>query len=314
MDENVKAQAPTAQNGATAKKHRRGVSNETRATTALKFHEKDAAQNGLFVGQLKDVSVDYRTISSDTKGLASFAGMSIPRLVFHFTSNHSNEAEQRNVYQTLLPVESNIDTIPGGKNEWQVNNVLAWIKHVLDVFYLKGRQLTEQEEEALEIPFVDYDDAGEYVSVEPETVIAGYGAVFMAAANMLNGTYSDNTKEATGKPCYKDANGAPIKIWMKLLRCKRTKDGWRNVSNGDLSFDPFIGEGVIELHKTNMPPTILKLDLAKESITPKNVNKQPTIGTPGTNIMGGMMVGNVPTANNDFTNGAFAEASGDMPF
>ena len=43
-------------NGATAevptRKNRRGVSNETKAVSQLKFHEKDAAQNGLFIGHL----------------------------------------------------------------------------------------------------------------------------------------------------------------------------------------------------------------------------------------------------------------------
>ena len=296
-------------------KLRRGVSNQTRATSQLKFHERDANPNGLFVGQLKEVSIDWRTIGADSKGLASFAGLSIPRLVFHFTSNHPNEAEQRNVYHNLLPVESNIDTIPGGEAEWQVNQVRAWIKHMLDIFYLKGRELTPIEEDALTLPFVDFDEQGEYVAVDPEEVIAGYAAVFKTASDMLNGRYSDAEREATGKPYYRDANGGPIKVWMKLLRCKRVKDGWRNVTNGDLSFDPFIGEGVIELQKTNMPPAILKIDVSKESITPKEVNKQPTIGTPGTPIGGIVpsMMPNIPMGDNG-TNSAYAKANSEMPF
>lgn len=300
-------------------KGRRGVSNETRATTALKFHEKDCSKYGLFVGQLKEVLVDYRTLSEDTKGLSSFAGLAIPRLIFHFASCHNNDAEQRHVYQNLLPVESNIDTIPGGSKEWQINNTFAWIKHILDVFYLKGRVLTPQEEDALTLPFCDFDEQNEYVAVEPEEVLAGYASVFKAAADMLNGTYSDSEHEATGKPCYKDANGASLKIWMKLLRCKRVKGEWRNVSNGELAFDPFIGEGAIELLKTNMPPVILKLDLAKESITPQEVNKKPTIGAPGTPIggmviapgMGGMPMGMPSGAD---VNAAFNEAGDDTPF
>ena len=40
------------------KKVRRGVSNKTQAVAQLKFHEKDAAQNGLFVGHLEEVRVD----------------------------------------------------------------------------------------------------------------------------------------------------------------------------------------------------------------------------------------------------------------
>ena len=131
---------------------------------------------------------------------------------------------------------------------------------------------------------------------------------------MLNGTYSDSTKEATGKPCYKDANGNPIKIWMKLLRCTKRKDKWSNITNGDLSFDPFIREGVIELFKTNMPPTILKIDLSRESITPKDVNKTPTIGSGP--IGGGVMTptGTVVGSGDLGANAAFTDANSDMPF
>lgn len=307
----------TTQNAAGAnaapKKVRRGITNQTSATTQLKFHEKDAAQNNLFVGQLKEVLVDYRTISADNTGLSSFAGLSIPRLVFHFASNHATDAEQRHVYETLLPVESNVATIPGGSDAWRVNNIFRWIKHILDTFYLKGRALSAAEEDALSLSFVDYDDNGEYIQVTPEEVIAGYKTLFEAAASMLNGTYSDDTREATGKPCYKDANGSPIRVWMKLLRAKKQKNEWKNVSqNGELGFDPFIGEGVVELVKTNMPPNILKVDLAKESITPKATEKrQPSIGIPGSPV-GGVTI---PAGNNFNPNaGAYAEAGEEMPF
>ena len=38
-----------------AKKVRRGVSNQTKAVAQLRFHEKDAATNGLFIGHLEEV-------------------------------------------------------------------------------------------------------------------------------------------------------------------------------------------------------------------------------------------------------------------
>jgi hypothetical protein len=150
--------------GATAeapvKKNRRGVTNETKAVSQLKFHEKDSAQNGLFIGHLEDVTVNWAVGKEGT----SFAGLKMPYLTFHFASQHTNPAEQRHVYNTLFPVDSNIATIPGGTDEWRVNNCFAWIKHMLDVYYLKGRMMTEAEEDALTLPFCDYDDNGEYVS------------------------------------------------------------------------------------------------------------------------------------------------------
>ena len=78
-------QAKAAPAEAAPKKLKRGVSNQTQAVNQLKFHEKDAAQNGLFVGHLEEVRVDW-SLNADGK---SFSGMNVPRLTYHFTSNHA---------------------------------------------------------------------------------------------------------------------------------------------------------------------------------------------------------------------------------
>ena len=306
----IKGTVTEATAEASIKKRKRGINNQTQAVNQLRFHEKDAANNGLFVGHLAEVRVDY-SVNTDGK---SFTGMNIPRLTFHFTSNHSNVNEQRHVYQTLFPVESNINTIPGGSEEWKVNNVLNWIKHILDVFYLKGRQLTEAEEDSLTIPFVDFDDNGEYIALDPEEILKGYATLFNNAASMLNGTYSNSDTEATGKPCYKDANGKYISLWIKLLRHRKRKNTWINIGqNGDLAFDNFIGNGVIEIQKPNTPPAILRLDLSKESITPKETKKQPAMGILG-NPMGGVMTGAPSMMDGAQDMSAFNNADDEMPF
>ena len=307
----IKTNAATANAQTVAKKVRRGVSNKTQAVAQLKFHEKDAAQNGLFVGHLEEVRVDW----SNNAEAKSFTGMSIPRLTFHFASNHANASEKRHVYQTLFPVESNVNTIPGGSEDWRVNNVFNWIKHILDVFYLKGREMTEAEEDALSLTFEDFDENGEYVSVEAEDVIAGYRAIFENAAAMLNGSFELADGEVA-KPVYKTSDGKFIPCWLKLLRHKKRKGDWVNVgANGDLAFDGFIGNGVVELLKKDCPPTVLRLDLAKESITPKETKKTPTIGAPGMGApaMGGVMAG-APTMNMPVDNGAFQAVGEEMPF
>lgn len=307
----IKTNVATVNAQTVAKKVRRGVSNKTQAVAQLKFHEKDAAQNGLFVGHLEEVRVDWSN-NADAK---SFTGMSIPRLTFHFASNHANASEKRHVYQTLFPVESNVNTIPGGSEDWRVNNVFNWIKHILDVFYLKGREMTEAEEDALSLTFEDFDENGEYVSVEVEDVIAGYRAIFENAAAMLNGSFELADGEVA-KPVYKTSDGKYIPCWLKLLRHKKRKGDWINVgANGDLAFDGFIGNGVVELLKKDCPPTVLRLDLAKESITPKETKKTPTIGAPGMGApaMGGVMAG-APSMGMPVDNGAFQAAGEDMPF
>lgn len=309
MSEKENAATESAQT--VVKKSRRGVSNKTQAVAQLKFHEKDAAQNGLFIGHLENVSVEWYT---DANG-KDFTGEKVPRLVFHFASNHNSASEKRHAYQSLIPVPSNVNTIPDGQESWKVDNVFNWIKHILDVFYLKGRELTAVEEDALSLTFDDVDENGEYVPVETADVLSGYRTLFEAAAAMLNGQFNLGDGE-TAKPCYKTADGKFIPCWIKLLRHKKRKTDWINVtSNGDLGFDGFIGNGVVELLRKDMPPAVLRLDLAKESITPKEVKKAPTIGAPGMAPgIGGVMAGTMPEMGGNYDAGAVAAAADDMPF
>ena len=292
------------------KRKGRGVSNNTVATAQLKFHEDNAAANKLFIGHLEDVTVNWATAGEKS----AFNGYKIPYLTFAFESNESDKSLRKHVYETLFPQPSNIATIPGGDDAWRVDNILKWIKHIFDVFG-KGRALTEAEEDALTLPFIDFDEeTREWISVEVEEVINGYAFIFNNIAAILNGTFG--LKEGDTPKCmYKTADGKFIPIWMKLLRAKKTKKGWSNVTqNGDLGFDDFLGTGAIELMNGNNPPLRLKVDIAKESITPKESPK-PTIGgfaqMPGAvpampNMMGTPMVGSEAAA--------FSAAGGDTPF
>lgn len=295
-------------NDAPIKKLKRGVSNKTQAVAQLRFHEKDAAGNGLFIGHLEDVRVDW-SVNADG---GAFTGIKIPRVTLHFASEHKVETEKRHVYQTIFPQPSNVDTIPGGKDAWRVDNVFNWIKHILDVYYLKGREMTPEEEDALTLNFVDYEEDGagfSYVPVDAEKdVVPAYATMFENFVNMMNGKFNLADGE-TAKPCYKTADGKFIPAWLKLLRHKKRKNEWINVGqNGELAFDNFIGSGVVELMKKDTPPSVLRIDASKESITPKETKKQPTIGVPG----GGVTVGDMPMGNAP-ANGAFGDAD-NLPF
>ena len=85
--------------------------------------------------------------------------------------------------------------------------------------------------------------------------------------------------------------------------------------DGARGFDGCSGIGVVELIRKDMPPAVLRVDLAKESITPKETKKAPSIGAIGSNMasMGGVMAG-APMNMGAPTNSAFAEAADDMPF
>lgn len=274
------------------RKLRRGVNNETRATTRLKFDERRDANrsNGLFVGHLDNVEIRMVAIGEDVQSLPQFAGLNIPILILTFASNHEDVSQRRYVTHRMMPAESNALTIPDGKEAWKVDSVFAWMKHVLNVFVLKNREMTEEEEDALTLPFEDFDENGQYVPVEPNIVVEGWHTVFNNFVKML-----DNN----GKPVYKSANGGIVPIWMKLLRFTKVNKEWRPVvtgksTYGDLGFTTFVGEGCIELFKQDTPPN-LKIDVTKESITYKETKKdtaKPTMAA-GAGVVPGMMPGGV---------------------
>ena len=183
---------------------------------------------------------------------------------------------------------------------------------MLDVYYLNGRRMTEQEEDALALSFCDYDDNGEYVSVEPQEVLNGYAALFANVVTILEGKFNLPEGE-TPKPCYKDASGKPIVVWMKLLRHKKRKGDWINITpNGELGFDNFVGSGILEIYnpKTNVPAK-LRIDLSKESILPQETKKTPSVG--GVAPMGGTMVPSMAAMPMD-DGGAYSAAGEEMPF
>ena len=294
------------------KVNRRGVA-AARGTTRLKFSHEQAKQNGLFIGHLESVVVSMIQIGEDKTGMPSFNGLEIPKIVLTFASNDPEVSKRNYVSLQFTAVESNANTIPGGKDEWKVNTVFDWFKHILNVYVLKGRELTEDEANALTLSFEDFDEQGEYVPVEPEDVVAGWKTLFENFENILN-------RGRDGQPYYKSKDGKYIPVWIKLLRYIKTgKKGWQPVNNGDLAFPSFVGEGCIEVYKQNTPPSI-RIDSVKEAIIPMNIEKAkaPNMPTPGMGGVAAPAMGGVPVVDpmvgaGNF-NGIATEAADDMPF
>ena len=295
----------------TKKVSRRGVGS-ARGTQRLKFSHQNASQNGLFIGHLANVEITTITIGQDTTGMPSFNGMELPRLALTFTSNEEEVSKRHFVTLSFTPVESNANTIPGAKEEWKINAIFDWLKHLLNVYVLKGRELTEDEEAALSLGYEDFDEDGQYVPVDPEEVVAAWRVLFENVENILNRGGKDD------KPVYKTADNKIIVLWMKLLRYNKTKKGWTPLNNGDLTFPTFVGEGCIEIFKQNTPPSI-RLDAVKEAIVPMNVEKAKAPnagGMMGGPAMGGApMIDSMPGGNFNEGFGAVGAAAGDdLPF
>lgn len=313
VETNVAASATAAEEVQEVKKvNRRGIGT-ARGTTRLKFSHELAKPNGLFIGHLDSVVVNMIKIGEESTGMPSFNGLEIPRLTITFASNEEEVNKRHYIPLTFTAVESTANTIPGGSDEWKVNAVFDWIKHILDVYVLKGRELTDDEANALSLSFEDFDEQGEYVPVEPEEVIAGWKTLFENFENIMN-------RGRDGQPYYKSKDGKFISIWIKLVRyIKSNKKGWQAVNNGELSFPSFVGEGCIELNKANVAPSI-RLNSVKEAIIPMNIDKpkSPNMPTPGMGVgtspvMGGVPVGDPMMGGNNF-GGIAAEAAEDVPF
>lgn len=254
-----------------------------RGTARLKFGNDQAKPNGLFLGHLEEVKYSTITIGEDKTGMPSFNGFEIPKLTLTFASNEEDPNKRHYVYKTFTAVESNVNTIPGGKEEWKVNSVFDWLKHVLNVYYLKGRELTDEEATALSLTFEDFDEQGEYVSVDTEIVINAWKVLFENFENIMN-------RGKDGKPVYHDKNNKFIPVWLKLLRYVKSRKSWTPINNGDLSLPQFVGEGCIEIYQQNAIPSI-KIDLVKETILIINVEKPKTPNMPAVGGMAPMMSG-----------------------
>lgn len=246
---------------------RRGISNETRGTVRLKFDTRDAKSNGLFLAHLEEVKVSTFVPGEDKTGMPSFNGLEVPRLTLTFASNEEEVSKRRYAVLQFNAVESTALTIPGKSEEWKVNLVFDWIKHILNVFVLKGRQMTAQEEEALSLDFVDFDENGEYVTVDPQVVLSSWNKLFTNFENIMNRGRDGE------KPYYKTADNKNIALWIKLIRYFKARNEWKEVNRGDLSFPQFVGEGAIEIYQANVMPSI-KLDITREKIAPMNLTKK----------------------------------------
>lgn len=292
--------------GEVKKVSRRGLGS-ARGTARLKFGNDQAKPNGLFLGHLEEVKYSTITIGEDKTGMPSFNGFEIPKLTLTFASNEEDPNKRHYISKTFTAVESNVNTIPGGKEEWKVNSVFDWLKHVLNVYYLKGRELTDEEATALSLTFEDFDEQGEYVSVDTEIVINAWKVLFENFENIMN-------RGKDGKPVYHDKNNKFIPVWLKLLRYVKSRKSWTPINNGDLSFPQFVGEGCIEIYQQNATPSI-KIDLVKETILIMNVEKPKTPNMPAVGGMAPMMGGvAIDQTMNPMGTDISSQTLEDMPF
>ena len=169
--------------------------------------------------------------------------------------------------------------------------------------------MTSEEEAALALDYVDFDENGDYVTVDPEVVLAAWKKLFDNFEAIMNRGRKD------GSPYYKSASDNKfIPLWIKLIRYMKVKNEWKAVANNEqLSFPQFVGEGCIEIFQQNVVPTI-KLNATREKITPMNLEKkkEPNANLPGVGPVSGGIDLSAPYGGLGGDN--FVPPEDDLPF
>lgn len=260
---------------------RRGIVT-AQAVNRKKFSHQDAKPCGLFLAHLEEINIQDVDFSENNAGAPSFSGLKVPRISFVFCTNEENPSDRKYYTHSFLAVESTVKTAPGGDNAYQVDTILSYFNHLIDVYYCKGvsiaEKLTPEQQEKLTLPIEDYDyDKNEYLLVEPEDVIKGWKQLFENVKEFME-TGND------GKPVYKNKDGKSYPVWLKLLRYIKTGKGknkkWNEVNNGELGLPRFVGEGVIELFRAQTPPS-MRINYITERLEPMVIQEdKPTTKMP----------------------------------
>ena len=231
----------------------KGITNETRSASLKKFKANPKINNGLCLGALVDVTVSDAEVKDDSN-MTSFRGLSIPRLNFVFESQMDPVGVKKSTYiHSYLAIEHNTEN-HSGDGVWRWNQMSQMIKHFLEV-YRDYAPFTKEEEAKLIVDFEDEDENGIFKEVEGQVVADAYRKFFENIVSLF---------KPGDKAIYFDANGKPKVVWMKLIIDIKSKQ----VNNGDFGFPGYPGEGVIELWKKDIPPSIY-INVAKgENIVP----------------------------------------------
>lgn len=221
----------------------KGISNETKTVTLKKFKPNAKLNDGLNVGCLVDVVVSTAEIKDDSP-MDSFRGMSIPRLSFIFESRMDAPGVKKSTYiHSYLPLEHTPESLQTGEGgtAWRWDQMSQFIKHLLDV-YRDNKPLTEEEEKALTVDFIDEQD-GLFIEQPADVVVAAYKKFFDNIALLF---------KPADKAIWLNADGKEKIIWIKLLMSIKGK----LINNGEFGIPGYIGEGVVELYIKGVPPNI----------------------------------------------------------
>jgi len=205
----------------------KGITKDTRSVSLKKFVPNPEINNGLVKAVLTDVTIGEAEIKQDSSW-ELFRGKKVPRLSFIFEEfDHDKDLEPcRHIHSyTAYPMDANIPE----RENWQWNQIAQTLKHLIDVFSEDDFKDEYAELLALDDTKTDFEGQLE----EWTKFMNGVATVFKGDGKKL--------PALVGK-----------KAWLKLLLTFKGKV----VNNGDFGFPQYPGDGIVELYKEGVKPSL----------------------------------------------------------
>jgi len=243
-----------------------GISRATKGAATRKLEPVIGKDFDLCIGYL--VKVEATTSvweKADADGYKSFKGKAIPRISFVFQGVPDDKGEGGIYIQSF-------NAVPLKQDKWKYDQISGYGKSFMDVFVNElpmevADKAWDAYEHMLALPIDGVTDV--------DVLLGLYDTFFKNLAKVFNGGEVTIGETVHTLPVITlDPLGDPIPVWIKLLLYV----GSRTVNQGNFGMPIFPGDGVIEVYRPGIEPTI-KVNIAKgESIKPRETVAGPSSG------------------------------------
>lgn len=196
-------------------------------TAPLKFNLDMNINDGLALGQLTEVELVVNDASESTAEW-EYKGLELPTLLFRFTQkkNKEDDPERKftHVERVIVSIGNTGDKLPKKTLDSLYTSMWRRLKHIYDAYANFAPNVKAMEQEEVNAVMIDEDASAEERAKQ-------FTAFFKYFENLFN-------KGTDDKPIYKDTNGKPYLMTLKLVA---------EYGGGEYyTFPTFTGEGFIE--------------------------------------------------------------------
>lgn len=229
----------------------KSINSETRGASIKKIVPTPDVNKGLAIATFTDVDLGEAKIKEDSAWV-DFRGLSVPRITFVFTEKIATKDKEQGMYfksYTAFP-----DVFDADK-QWQWDSLAQTVKHFIDI--LSENKFLDQYADLLNL---NIDESG---STSVEDQLKAWKTFFEGIVKVFKGDKKAGLPTLIGK-----------EIWLKLiLDIKGIK-----VNSGDFGLPGYPGDGIIELYKEGVNPSI-RVNISKgENIIPREYAEPTLLG------------------------------------